>query len=281
MPVLSSGAVLTRLAMAALADTTLYDVTTLGPAQVPDLVNLDPLTSPAWDWADRADPLTAVVVHAHKHLWAVFCHPTGRWAAAIVTPENGGGWHAMQGTTVYLLDLPAIAYDEHEVLAALRDDEPKTTAALAFHSRPFDAAACGRVDPTVMHAMYSGEQIDAFNARAKHLRTLYTPPPPAPAMIPARWKAGTERLVGRVFHLHAEHHRALGTAPCPACKKTLGFDRPVGAVVLGPGPDAPDQAAHREGQWYSALTVLVHCECLGVDPPVDGVLLEQAEATTA
>jgi hypothetical protein len=66
----------------------------------------------------------------------------------------------------------------------------------------------------------------------------------------------------RVLTIAAGH--PLVGAMCPACDERLERDARVVLVLVGPGPDAEDQKAAREGRWHTGAAVTVHALCAGL-----------------
>lgn len=71
--------------------------------------------------------------------------------------------------------------------------------------------------------------------------------PPAPHPGPAGGKAETSLL----------RHQ------CPACGSSLRDDEELAAVPVGPGRSEDARRQQRKGEWYDAIAVVCHRECVG------------------
>lgn len=57
----------------------------------------------------------------------------------------------------------------------------------------------------------------------------------------------------------------MAAAPCSACGSLLGDGRSVQLLAIGPSDDE-DREAHASGNWYSAVAIVLHADCLGMTP---------------
>lgn len=85
------------------------------------------------------------------------------------------------------------------------------------------------------------------------------------AWVTIRVQGGADTEPQTFPSVEAQDKIASADAQCPSCWNLIQRGDELAAVPLGPGATEKSRAEQRRNEWYSAVAVIVHRACLGVE----------------